>query len=158
MWNHPGSHHQIQTGLETNQGNGILNQSGRTFTNQGTIRIGAIAGNSASGSNTSGVRNEGLFTNSAGASLYIDRAFRALYNFAQNQNAFTNQGEIIIGGEPAGTTMGEGILTLYNFTNAAGGKISIDRVATGIEVSSLFGIELINHGTIAPENHPMCQC
>ncbi len=95
------------------------------------------------------MRNEGIFTNSATGKINIDRAFRALYNFAQNQNSFTNQGEIIIGAEAAGAAMGEGILTLYNFSNGAGGKISIDRVSTGIAVSSLTNLEFINNGTIS---------
>jgi hypothetical protein len=145
--NHPGSVINVDR-IETYQGNGILNQAGRTFTNQGTIRTGAITGSSTSASNTNGLRNEGIFTNSATGKIYIDRAFRALYNFTQNQNSFTNQGEIIIGAEAAGAAMGEGILTLYNFSNAAGGKISIDKVNTGIEVSSFTGLEFINNGTI----------
>lgn len=147
FFNNPGSVINIDR-IDLYQGSGIVNQANKYFTNTGIIRIGATAGTSTSAANTRGVRNEGIFANAAGAKMYIDRAYTAIENFAQNSNSFTNNGEILIGGVAGGPVMGYGIYTLYNFANGTSGIISIDRATTGIETGSQTTIEFINNGAI----------
>lgn len=145
--NNPGSAINIDR-IDLSGGAGIRNDIAKSFTNQGTIRIGANAGTGNNITNTSGLFNQGLFTNSPNAKFYVDRAFRGIYNFAQNSNSFTNHGDIFIGGVATGATIEYGIVTLYNFTNAAGGMINIDRSSTGIDIGSATGLEFMNNGSI----------
>ncbi|WP_020606577.1 beta strand repeat-containing protein [Spirosoma spitsbergense] len=101
-------------GLENNQG---------TFDNSGTLTIGALA---SVGSD--GLYNEGFFSNTAGGRISIDRARDAgLYNGSFDR--FDNSGTLTIGAVASvgryGIENEEG-----EFTNTAGGRISIDRATT----------------------------
>ncbi|QHV99571.1 putative Ig domain-containing protein [Spirosoma endbachense] len=100
-----------------------------TFTNVGSITIGAVA---AVGNR--GLVNSGSFNNSPGGHIRIDRTtVVALYS----QATFTNSATITIG---ASTTVGVNgiLLNSGNFRNSPGGIISIDR-SSSIAIVNLRG-------------------
>jgi type IX secretion system substrate protein len=99
--------------------NGILNESGCTFINSGTLKVR----NTATLKN--GIENRGSFTNSPNANMYIDQTGR--WGFIQFPGAtFNNSGTITIGS--LATINADGLQNQGAFTNNASGTIIIDQV------------------------------
>jgi hypothetical protein len=96
-----------------------------TFTNLGTINIGATI-NTA----TFGVDVYGTFINSSGSVLNIDRCTD--YALRSLNATFTNNGNINIGALAGGGQMLNGISLVGMFNNNPGGQIQINRCDTGI--------------------------
>lgn len=120
----------------------IVNEGNGTLHNFGTISVGANGPLS-----TSGVNNEGVFTNGAGAALNVDNFTGGTGGYGlRNPGHFTNQGTINIG---AISSTGENGIRNRDagvFTNEAGGEIYIDRTtARSIYVTGGF---FTNRGTI----------
>ncbi|WP_165759037.1 beta strand repeat-containing protein [Niastella yeongjuensis] len=114
----------ITTGLD-----GLLNQASGTFTNSGTISIGATGDAGARG-----IENIGTFNNNTGGLINIDRARSVgLYN----NGILDNFGILKIGANAAsGNT---GIRNLNNFRTESGSQISIDQViSNGLANSGVF--------------------
>ncbi len=98
----------------------LFNSSGSTFTNQGTIRIGA---NASSGQY--GLDNSATFTNQASGQIYIDRV--TSIGIKNSTSNFSNNGTITIGSLAGGNNMLWGVSTVQAFNNNAGGQLNIDR-------------------------------
>jgi hypothetical protein len=104
--------------INGNFGRGIVNQG--TVQNNGVITIGNVSALGASG-----IRNEAIFNNNAGAQINIDRAAASEAALDNVSGSFTNKGTITIG---AGAASGQyGISNTATFSNT-GGQIKIDRV------------------------------
>lgn len=108
-----------------------------TFQNNGTLFIG----NTASTGNY-GLRNFGTVTNAATGQMHISRIKTS--GIENYQATFTNLGAIRIGAV-AETPGRWGINNSGNFTNSAGGQVSINRVEEAIIASNQT---MYNAGTI----------
>jgi len=118
----------------------LYNRSGSTFSNSGTIRIGAIAD-----SGQYGLDNSATFTNMVGGQIFIDRV--SSVGIRNNTANFSNSGTITIGALAGGNTMVNGISTVQAFNNNTGGIINIDRVTNyGFDCAN-FGVSN-NAGTV----------
>ena len=97
---------------------GLYNESG-TFTNAAKITIGATA---SAGMAQNGLTNNATFNNNTGGQITIDRVtFRGI----QNNNPFSNAGEIRIGA--TAITAQDCIRNTQSFINHSSGKIYLDR-------------------------------
>lgn len=90
-----------------------------TFTNISGITIGALASVGKYGIDT-----KGPFNNNAGGNIKIDNTTEAAIF---TKSAFSNEADITIGASAAVGLYGIETADLGNFSNTAGGKISIDR-------------------------------
>lgn len=118
----------------------LWNWNNKTFTNAGSITIGA---NAASGQY--GIYNRGTFNNNTGGLISIDRTTTSsLYNLTAVN--FTNYATITIGANAAAGT--NGIENYGTFQNQAGAQVTIDRVTiAGIYNGNAF-TAFNNLGTI----------
>jgi len=111
----------------------LYNNSG-TFTNQGDITIGALAG---SGSN--GIRNQALFNHTSGTIRIDQFASHGIdnnTNAGRNNAVFNNRSTIIIGTLP--TTGRYSIFNIAVFNNLAGSEIQMDRCPLDNDPGGVF--------------------
>ncbi|MGB1241245.1 MAG: T9SS type A sorting domain-containing protein [Chitinophagales bacterium] len=102
---------------------GILTTSSSTFTNKAIIRIGSLG---AIGNH--GIENltQAIFTNDTGAKLHINQVGKnGILNYVSS--AFTNKGDVHIGGISTIGNNGIENITDAVFTNDTGANIHIDR-------------------------------
>ena len=143
-----GSYGLYNTGTFTNQtggkiemdnaANAGLYHAGGTFTNEGTIAIGA-KGYAA----TLGFVNGASFTNKPGGQITIDNFFtHSFINFSE----FINGGSLTTGENSFNLPGEDGILNNGTLTNQVGGEITIEKGARDLLVNTN---KLTNEGRIA---------
>ncbi|MES2776939.1 MAG: hypothetical protein V4722_22370 [Bacteroidota bacterium] len=130
-----------QLQVERASGVGLFNTFPGSFTNTGTIGIGATAP-----AGSEGIYNGGVFNNNAGGLLFIDRVTNALVNINNNASAvFNNQGTINIGSIAGGPDIAYGISCHAPFNNKIGGQVNIYRCTWAVNTgNSIFN----NAGTV----------
>ncbi|WP_205514571.1 T9SS type A sorting domain-containing protein [Longitalea arenae] len=116
-----------------------LDHRSSTFTNAGTIAIGANAPTALIS-----LRNEAIFNNTADGLITIDHPYQSSgIGIANTGISFTNAGTIRVGSLGGGNTFDEGIFSQRNFNNT--GQINIDRASSALAVGNNM---LNNTGTI----------